>query len=655
VDPDPNNIAPVADAGIDREITLPTDSVELDGSSSSDPDGTIARYHWAFLQGPDRYLIVSSNSVKTILKDLVFGRYIFLLTITDNRGSTSYDTVEVNVNADPANKMPLANAGASAVITLPENKYQLDGSASADPDGILIRYEWNQISGPHTALSGATLSKKVLISNLVNGIYRFSLLVMDNNGAIDQDTIEITVNHPPSADAGADILLQFPDNDTAIDASGSIDTDGSVISFRWEWLSGPTQYTLTDTDKNRASLSGLSIGTYRFKLWVTDDMGGVGTDTVTIVVNGKPEAKAGPDIELTLPTNVAVLDGNGSNDADGTINAYTWTFVSGPSAYKIINPVNPATIISDLTNGTYVFKLQVTDNYGAVSADSVTVLVNKAPNRLPVANAGINFSVFLPDPYIQLNGSGSYDPDGSISSYRWKLVSGPGTVSFSDTTASITIVTGVKAGSYTFQLDVQDNEGAVASTQVTVTVNVPLNKFPVADAGKDTSIVLPYSRAMLNGERSYDPDGSLVSYNWRQVSGPTTSVLQDGNKALARAIDLVEGTYAFELTVKDNAGAVAKDTLRVNVLNLNRSEEVFRLYPNPAVQQIRVQCQIDAISNGTISVFSQSGHVLLAQPFRADPGLFQREINISSLKPGMYYMEMIIASQKRYVSKFIKQ
>ena len=98
------NKPPVANAGLDKTITLPTNSVTLDGSSSTDPDGTIVKYEWTKVSGPSSGggTISSSQSVITSVTGLNEGTYVFRLTVTDNSGGKSSDEVQVTVN--PGNK-----------------------------------------------------------------------------------------------------------------------------------------------------------------------------------------------------------------------------------------------------------------------------------------------------------------------------------------------------------------------------------------------------------------------------------------------------------------------------------------------------------------------------------------------------------------------
>ncbi|MDQ6762094.1 MAG: hypothetical protein M3015_05645, partial [Bacteroidota bacterium] len=75
----PANLPPVANAGNDVAITLPTNSVQLNGNGSYDPDGTIASYSWAKTAGPAQFTISNSKIVNPVFSNLVAGTYTLSL------------------------------------------------------------------------------------------------------------------------------------------------------------------------------------------------------------------------------------------------------------------------------------------------------------------------------------------------------------------------------------------------------------------------------------------------------------------------------------------------------------------------------------------------------------------------------------------------
>jgi hypothetical protein len=95
----------------------------------------------------------------------------------------------------------------------------------------------------------------------------------------------------------------------------------------------------------------------------------------------------------------------------------------------------------------------------------------------------------------------------------------------------------------------------------------PVNKPPVAKAGRDTTIILPANSITLVGDNSYDPDygDKIASYKWTKISGPNTFVIWNESAPVSVAKSLVKGTYLFELSVADSKGLTSKDTVLVRV------------------------------------------------------------------------------------------
>ena len=196
---DKNN-PPIAVAGPDRAITLPTDSVLLDGSSSNDPDGRISDWLWTKISGPAPFNIIRSSDSITKVKTLVDGTYQFELKVTDNGGLSAKDTIQVIVDAVvTTNHPPIANAGADQTIILPTSTINLDGSASTDPDNNIATYAWTKISGPSSLNVVNTNVVQTQVTNLVQGVCQFELKVTDAGGLFSKDTMRVTVNaqQPP--------------------------------------------------------------------------------------------------------------------------------------------------------------------------------------------------------------------------------------------------------------------------------------------------------------------------------------------------------------------------------------------------------------------------------------------------------------------------
>ncbi len=187
-----NNKAPVANAGQDQ-VLLPTNtSTKLDGTASKDLDGKIVTYAWKKLTGGSTCTILNADKDTTTVKNLIEGEYTFVLTVIDNKGASSSDTVNIIVN-----KLPIAHAGADQIIALPIiNAVKLNPTnvPSTDPDGTIVKYEWTKIEGPNQYKIETPNKDTTAVTGLVEGKYSFRLIVTDNKGATNSDTVIVTVN-----------------------------------------------------------------------------------------------------------------------------------------------------------------------------------------------------------------------------------------------------------------------------------------------------------------------------------------------------------------------------------------------------------------------------------------------------------------------------
>lgn len=561
----PPNQLPVANAGPDHILPSPAPDT-LDASASSDPDGTITQYRWVQISGATAS-ISNSSAIKPVITGLQPGTYVFQLTVTDDRGGVSKDSITVTVNGS-VNQLPVADAGADTVLAYTTTS-SLNGSASYDPDGTIVQYAWTQISGPGGLSTPDANVVNPTLNGLQAGVYVFKLTVTDNQGAVDADTVQMTINPLPNqlpvANAGNDQVLAGSSS-TTLDGSASYDPDGNIAQFNWAQTGGAGGVTISG-NVAKPVVSGLVPGIYMFKLTVTDNRGGTAEDSVQVTVNAPPPnqppvANAGGDQTVPGPGST-MLDGSGSYDPDGSIVQYSWSQTFG----------NPATIsntgiakpgITGLTPGVYVFQLVVTDNLGATATDNMQITVNTPPNQSPVANAGSDQVLTGPGSAV-LDGSASYDPDGSIAQYSWTQTAGTTVTIVNAATAGPT-VNGLQPGSYTFRLTVTDNRGATASDDVQITVNTPpSNQSPVANAGQDTVLTSGPANITLNGSGSYDPDGSISTYNWSQSSGPGGTTIVNSNTATPGVTGLQAGTYVFQLNVTDNLGASSTGFVQVKV------------------------------------------------------------------------------------------
>ncbi len=491
----------------------------------------------------------------------------------------------------PINKLPVANAGKQINITNGTALVTLDASGSTDPDGTIVRYVWKKISGPSTVKITTVMgsSPSTTVERLTkSGSYKFELTVVDDRASFSVDTVTVIVssgaaslNKSPIAKATDSITVSSPQTEVTLRGNSSKDEDGKIVSYKWTRGSGPAA-TIVTPNEAVTRITNLQPGIYNFVLEVTDDRGASSRATVIVTVlaaagvkNAHPVAMAGPDTTMSLPLQSFTLSADGSTDKDGSIVSYKWVKVSGPVAV-IGSPLKATTKITGFGQGVYVFALLVTDDKGASSADTISVVVipaAEATNNIPPrAVAGNTQSITSPENSVTLDGSSSYDQDGTITRYKWSFISGPQQFEITNPDAPVTVVKNLVIGVYAFQLQVFDNNEWSWSDTVSVIVKeIPArlpspNNNPLADAGIDQTISLPTDHVILDGSASQDTDGNIKGYQWSLISGPDQYKIVDGTLQKDTARLLVEGKYNFMLLVRDDDGAIAVDTVEITVL-----------------------------------------------------------------------------------------
>jgi PKD repeat protein len=284
-----------------------------------------------------------------------------------------------------------------------------NASASYDPDGIIVSYEWDL--GDGTNATGATVEH----TYVDDGIYTVLLTVTDNNGLSDTAFANITVlNRLPVASFTESAHTVYTGEFITFNASTSYDPDGSIVSYEWNFGDGNITTVLVPI----ISHAYADNGTYTVNLKVTDnDDATNSTSSVKTVLNRFPVASLTFSPSTPYTEESVVFNASTSYDPDGYIVSYSWNFGDGN-----ITTVTTSTITHKyLDNGTYQVTLTVTDDDGAedTASQSITVL-----NRSPVASFTESAETVFTYEVIYFNASASFDPDGSIVSYFWDFGDG---------------------------------------------------------------------------------------------------------------------------------------------------------------------------------------------------------------------------------------
>jgi PKD repeat protein len=515
------NSPPVAVARANLGYVLTFEDVELNGTSSIDPDDNIATYAWDFGDG---YSATGEVVTHNYSDD---GVYDVTLTVTDTGGAFGTNVVSVTVG----NRPPIASFPDLSVMTGEPARFH--GGPSSDRDGYLESFLWD--------LSGGLVYSTANASHVWDrpGVYTVTLTVWDDDGASDETTFNVTVNNrSPIAVISASPLKTTLAHPVTFNGTNSVDPDGEIVNWTWIFGDGVRDYG------EEVSHTYTVYGTYLATLTVRDDSGGINTSSVLITVrNQPPVAIMNVTPVSALTGEVVTFDGRNSSDPENQIAEYFWSFGDGDSATGAI----VTHTYSD--DGRYIVRLTVVDEDDTASYVELPVTIyNKLPKAM--AEATPLEAMTLVD--VTFKGTGSHDDDGHLLWYRWDF--GDGTVAYGETVTHAFL----DDGTYTVVLTVTDDDGSEADTSVDVTIT---NRDPFAVAGLDltTRTGIP---VRLDGRASYDPDGDVVLYEWD---------FGDGDVATGPVVTHsfpTFGSFEVRLTITDDDGATATGNLTVKVENV---------------------------------------------------------------------------------------
>lgn len=269
-------------ASAEALVTLPAAANlvgEILNAGLGNPSAT-STVQWSLVRGPGSVTFANASALVTSASFSSSGVYVLRLTVNNGRLSASRDL------SITANRAPVVDAGTDQTITLPA-AVQLDGTVSDDgfpsnPGSVALL--WSQVSGPGPVTFANPNSDFTTATFSVGGVYELRLTA-DDGAIASHDEVTITVNQPPTVNAGVDqsILLPVTTVDGTLQTSPAVTTlNGTVqddslpapatLTTRWQQISGPATVTFTDASAGNTQASFSAVGTYVLEFSASDGL-----------------------------------------------------------------------------------------------------------------------------------------------------------------------------------------------------------------------------------------------------------------------------------------------------------------------------------------------------------------------------------------------
>ncbi|MEA3296334.1 MAG: T9SS type A sorting domain-containing protein [candidate division Zixibacteria bacterium] len=456
-------------------------------------------------------------------------------TVTDECGAadTVCHTYYVTLNSDPSITLT-----APKIFLCSSEELCLDYFVS-DPDDNIVLEEL--IDGPGII---DTVDNRICFTPASSGMFTFIAQVTDACGAMDNDTLVLTVelNSPPVADAGEHDSLFLCNPAEVCWTAGCADPDDNLDSCYLVTGAG-------DYDGNQICFLPDTSGIYTFILRAVDVCGESDQDTTTVKVdfNSAPACEVPNDTAIfqCAPTQVALPVG--AYDVDDNLDHCE--IVTGPGSI-----VDSQWVFTPTTDQEVSVRIMCLDVCGASCEDSFTVAFNI--NSAPIVDAGENSVHFLCNPATICWSVTTEDEDGNLMTVE--LISEYGSYSGIDDSGEICFTAPAGEASYDFILKATDSCGA--ETYDTCTVTIEYNVPPTLDVPPDFIAYLDEPGEVCFDVHPYDEDSNLTS-----VSSSPIGSFNSGTEQICFQADS-SGVYCMVITASDACNETVSDSICITVI-----------------------------------------------------------------------------------------
>jgi hypothetical protein len=258
------------------------------------------------------------------------------------------------------NSPPVANAGPNQ-DNIAAGTVTLDGSASYDPDGDAITYQWTQTGGPTVTLSAPTASKTTFTA-AAGQVYQFKLTVTDSFGLSNSAFTRVSTTTPQSA-----LIVRFDATPNQINA-------GQSSTLTWI-VQGASAVSINNGIGNVAATGSTTVTPATTTTYTLTATGPTGNVTATATVTVGATGPGNPQIVRFEASPLSIAPG-GSSTLSWATNGATTVSIS-PGIGNV--PVNGSTTVSPTSTTTYTLTASSADGKSVTAPVTVTVASGSVP------------------------------------------------------------------------------------------------------------------------------------------------------------------------------------------------------------------------------------------------------------------------------------
>jgi gliding motility-associated-like protein len=589
--------------------SYPTGSTIAIAASASDAGGAISKVE--FFNGTTKLGEDLTSPYSYSWINVANGTYTISAKATDNQNAvTSSASVSVTVTA--------GNTPPVITITAPANNATYTTGASvtvsanaSDADGSVTKVEC--FNGTVKLGEDLTSPYSFIWTNVQAGSYSLTMKATDNQNL---STTSTAINITVSASSTPPVVnLTSPANNTSSPAGSPITLTATATAAagtitKVEFFNGSTKLGEDLTSPYSYVWTNPPVGTHSLGAKATNNNNLVGNSQlsqVTVFVANVPPVVAltSPANNATFPTNSAITLTATASDSDGPVSKVEFFSGTTKLGEDLTSPYS--FVWKNVPDGNYSLSAKATDSKNAVvTSSSVSIAVGTSPSPpLITITSPVNNAIFFENTTITFDAVAS-TPIGSIK----KVEFFNGITKLGEDLASPFSFTwnNVAPGSFVITATATDNLGLSSTAEVSITVNA-VNNPPQANAGEDITTPLPVSKLTLVGSGT-DTDGTILHYQWSQVSGPDgVSLVQESDGKLHLS-NLEEGSYIFNLTVKDDKNLTGTDEVIVKIIPEISTLETLPRYFSPngdGINDYWEWPQVELFANSQLIILNRFG------------------------------------------------